>query len=213
MRQNPAGFPFIYIRVHMRQNSLCKGNLVSSMICLDTKISRVTLETCIFTRLSLRPHSFIVDEQRFRLVSAEERQNHDRQECELKGARPALGSKCHCREHKLRPRSGSVKIFWGGVQQCCWADSFWQSVTDETDLCHQRSAFCPTIGFCSAINPGIRQSRAPLTATDCWQWAQMWHSAFHPAGLQDNSLSVLKRTERILVKAKSRITILCNYIN
>lgn len=160
MRQNPAGFPFRCIRVHMRQNSLCKGNLVSSMICLDTKISRVTLETCIFTRLSLRPHSFIVDEQRFRLVSAEERQNHDRQECELKGARPALGSKCHCREHKLRPRSGSVKIFWGGVQQCCWADSFWQSVTDETDLCHQRSAFCPAISFFGdkSRNPSITRS-------------------------------------------------------
>lgn len=160
MRQNPAGFPFRCIRVHMRRNSLCKGNLVSSMICLDTKISRVTLETCIFTRLSLRPHSFIVDEQRFRLVSAEERQNHDRQECELKGARPALGFKCHCREHKLRPRSGSVKIFWGGVQQCCWADSFWQSVTDETDLCHQRSAFCPAIGFFGdkSRNPSITRS-------------------------------------------------------
>lgn len=160
MRQNPAGFPFRCIRVHMRQNSLCKGNLVSSMICLDTKISRVTLETCIFTRLSLRPHSFIVDEQRFRLISAEERQNHDRQECELKGARPALGSKCHCREHKLRPRSGSVKIFWGGVQQCCWADSFWQSVTDETDLCHQRSAFCPAISFFGdkSRNPSITRS-------------------------------------------------------
>lgn len=170
LRKTLQNFPLDTLEC-TRNWTACKGNLVSSMICLDTKISRVTLETCIFTRLSLRPHSFIVDEQRFKLVSAEERQNHDRQECELKGVRPALGSKCHCREHKLRLRSGSVKIFWGGVQQCCWADSFWQSVTDETDLCHQRSTFCPMIVFffffCDKSR--IRQSRAPLTATDCWQ--------------------------------------------
>lgn len=54
------------------------------MMCYDTKISSIKLGKLHLAHQSLRTHSFFFNEQRFKLVSAEERQNQHKHKCELK---------------------------------------------------------------------------------------------------------------------------------
>ncbi len=124
---------------------------------------------------SLRPHSFIVDEQWDKLVSAE-RQNQDEHECELN--RFSLG-KVPLLRTELCLTSESVEILWGGVQQgfiltiCllqCSCDRQVTSLHYISSLWHNQSQN-------PSITPSADSYRSPTTGQTC-------HSNFHLAGLR-----------------------------